>query len=52
MPSLSLADRLLMSCLHQPRIKLSLIYDAGDDDDEDVNEVEDDVEDDHHHHHR
>ena len=30
-PSLSLTDRLLMSCLHQSLIKLSLIYGGGDD---------------------
>ena len=52
-PSLSLTDRLLMSCLHQSLIKLSLIYGGGDDlndDDYDVDEVE--RNDDHRHHHR
>ena len=46
-PSLSLTDRLLMSCLHHSLIKLSLIYDGGDDHHDDhYNESDDD---DHHH---
>ena len=52
-PSLSLTDRLLMSCLHQTLIKLSLIYDAPDDDDDDeAADDDDEFDDDHHFHHR
>ena len=47
-PSLSLTDRLLMSCLHHSLIKLSLIYDGGDSHHDDRYNESDDS----HQHHR